>query len=576
VLKMPRPVLLSAVDGKNFILGTFDTTSFKDWWKSEPFPGSIEDIGEPIHIYGQYHVCIVKKTDGTYSIYRTRNAGKSWIEVYNTSYIIYTLAMIDYGWVIGSTSHGWIESRIDSGYTWSEISTFAPNCKTIINIDDDVLFAHDGRKIWRSTDFAHTWSKVLDSARWTSEPYHWGESSSRDFSWNSDSYPAIAGANQSILVGFGPYLVISTDVGKTWFTHINGWTGENWDIDGWGGDGEFGPQFGTRILQLTLTSVDGFTLEDLSFIARTTNNSGYVRYIYSGPLYYWYDTSPKKTGYGWKYIFSLPFANYEQGKVSAYDVLTPGSPEHDIFATVCSYDSNNKAIIKYSTNGGYSWSTINSSNVVVYEGDPTQEIVSGLGQQVFDEEYFTRSVWVGQPCHNSGRYKIYYNKAVRGISADFDLLTGFTKTESYGSDMVTYITYEDTCDFDILNKVSIYEYVPSDMLLKDTVSIFHLPDILMEKEFPISFDMDILNAARKISELDIDSLVQKTCFPEMYPRMYLIGPNEKSYGMETKIVDNYIDEIMNSVERYTIQLPDIHYPDIPYKPVDFRTDGVTL
>jgi len=98
----------------------------------------------------------------------------------------------------------------------------------------------------------------------------------------------------------------------------------------------------------------------------------------------------------------------------------------------------------------------------------------------------------------------------------------------------------------------------------------------MEKEFPISFDMDILNAARKISELDIDSLVQKTCFPEMYPRMYLIGPNEKSYGMETKIVDNYIDEIMNSVERYTIQLPDIHYPDIPYKPVDFRTDGVTL
>ena len=97
----------------------------------------------------------------------------------------------------------------------------------------------------------------------------------------------------------------------------------------------------------------------------------------------------------------------------------------------------------------------------------------------------------------------------------------------------------------------------------------------MEKEFPISFDMDILNAARKISELDIDSLVQKTCFPEMYPRMYLIGPNEKSYGMETKIISNHLWEIMRMIETYTIQLPDIHYPDIPYHPIDFRKDKVT-
>src|SRR5574343_268240 len=101
------PVVLSILEGKNFILGTFDTTNFQEWWKSEPFPGNVESIGKPTHVYGQYHVCICKMTDGTYSIYRTKNMGKYWESVYNTSDIIYTINKIDYGWLIASTSSGW-------------------------------------------------------------------------------------------------------------------------------------------------------------------------------------------------------------------------------------------------------------------------------------------------------------------------------------------------------------------------------------------------------------------------------------------------------------------------------------
>lgn len=575
-----RPVLLTVVEGKNFILGSFDTTNLAAWWKSEPFPGSIEKIESPIHVYGQYHVCIVKKTDGTYSIYRTKNYGKSWVEVYNTPHIIYTLTRIDYGWIIGSTSTGWIESKLDSGLTWTALSSFAPGCKTVINISDDILFAHDGSKVWRSTDNGATWSIVLNKAGWISYKSVTG-GPTRSFKWNSIAYPALAGTGETVLVGFGPYLNISFDLGNSWGTHINAWEDTNPGYGSLGGNGRFSPLYNTIILQIILTEYHGPILDQSCFMARTTTSSySSVRYLYSGINYEYYHSPGRPAGvstaYAWTERFSLPFANDTKGQICAYNVLRPGSSMYDIMAVVCSTDSNNSPVIKTSTDGGWIWNTLNSSTVTVYEGDPAQEIVSPIGQQVFDEEYWTTATWVGEPCHNSGRYIIDYNKTVRGISADFDFLTSFTKTKSYGSDMTTYITYEDTYDFDILNKVSIYEYVPSDMLLKDTVSIFHSPDILMEKEFPISFDMDILNAARKISELDIDSLVQKTCFPEMYPRMYLIGPNEKSYGMETKIVDNRIDEIMNSVERYTIQLPDIHYPDIPYKPVDFRTDGVTL
>jgi len=149
-----QPAVLSVVDGKNFLLGTFDTTGFQNWWKSETFPGEVESIQRPLHVYGQYHVCICKMSNGTYSIYRTKNNGKSWIQVYNTSDIIYTLTLIDYGWIIGSTSVGWIESWQDSGYTWNKISSFAPGCQVVVNIGDDILFAHDGYRIWRSVDYA--------------------------------------------------------------------------------------------------------------------------------------------------------------------------------------------------------------------------------------------------------------------------------------------------------------------------------------------------------------------------------------------------------------------------------------
>jgi len=67
-----QPAVLSVVDGKNFLLGTFDTTGFQNWWKSETFPGEVESIQRPLHVYGQYHVCICKMSNGTYSIYRTK------------------------------------------------------------------------------------------------------------------------------------------------------------------------------------------------------------------------------------------------------------------------------------------------------------------------------------------------------------------------------------------------------------------------------------------------------------------------------------------------------------------------
>lgn len=572
-----RPVVLSIAEGKNFILGTFDTTNFADWWKSEPFPGAIDEIQQPIHVFGQYHICIVKMLDGSYSIYRTKNMGKSWEQVYNLPGKIYTLNLIDYGWVIASTSTGWIESKLDSGYTWTAISTFAPNCKTVINISDDVLFAHDGTSIWRSYDFARSWSKVLTKTSWTSKGVH-DPTETKDFVWSGWAYPALAGVGQTLFVGFGPYLNISEDLGNTWFTHLQGWGGEYWAywngsrIQGWGGSPLFSPLYNTRILQLVMTDTSGTTLDDTVLMARVLKlDTNQVMYAYSGQLY---SFDNKTTSFAWKTIFTLPFANLDSGIISSYDVLRPGSSEKDKLAVVCSYDSNNRPIVKYSTDAGWTWSSLNYSTVTVYEGDPTQEIISGKGQQVWDEEYWTKSTWVGAACHNSGKYIVEYNKTVRCISSDQDLLVSFRKTKNSVRDILIKEMKTKNLLVDVLSKKTKTKSIPFDILGKKDMSKSYLASQLLQDTFEKTFEEDIALANRNICNCPIQLPLLKSLPISIYYDTLLFDSVDKSYSATIKLIDDHVEQILTTVAKYTPQAPDIRYDDIPYVPYDSRTQEV--
>lgn len=570
-----RPVVLSIAEGKNFILGTFDTTNFKDWWKSEPFPGQVDEIQQPVHVFGQYHICIVKLLNGTYSIYRTKNMGKSWEQVYNTVNKIYTLNIIDYGWVIGSTSAGWIESSLDSGYSWLEISTFAPGCKTVINISNDVLFAHDGTSVWRSYDYARSWSKVITKTRWTSKGYH-NPALTQTFSWSGWAYPALAGVGQTVFVGFGPYLNISEDLGETWFTHLQGWNSGwayyNGPTQGWGGAQLFSPLYNTRILQLIMTDTSGTKLSDTAMMARVLKlDTNQVIYAYSGVDY---TKQSVRTGFAWKYLFSLPFANAENGIISSYDVQRPGSPERDDLAVICSYDANNHPIVQYSIDAGLTWNKLDYSTVTVYEGDPTQEILSEKGQQVWDEEYWTKSTWVGSACHNSGKYVVEYNKTIRCISEDNDLLVSFRKTKNAIRDILLKSIHTKTVPVDVLNKKMLLKTLSSDILNKKTVEKSYLVGEMLRDTFEKTYSDYIAMASRNIVNLPSDALIQKSIPSEIYYDVLLFDSEDKSHSMDIRIINNHVDQILVTIAKYTPQAPDIRYEDIPYVPYDSRTQGV--
>ena len=38
------PVVLVSLPNLPYLLGTFDTTSFKSWWRSAPFPDELVEI----------------------------------------------------------------------------------------------------------------------------------------------------------------------------------------------------------------------------------------------------------------------------------------------------------------------------------------------------------------------------------------------------------------------------------------------------------------------------------------------------------------------------------------------------
>lgn len=571
-----RPVALSIVEGRNFILGTFDTSGFRTWWKSLPFPGDVESIEDTTHVYGQYHVCIVKLGDGTNSIYRTHDSGKTWVEVYNTTDTIYSITRIDYGHVIASTSTGWLESTLDSGLTWTKISSFAPSCKTVINISDDVLFAHDGSKIWRSYDIGHSWSRVLQKSFWISVGYH-DETLTQNFTWNSYAHPALAGAGNSVYAGFGPYLNISHDLGEHWFTHLQGWD-EFFATykGGWGGSNLFSPFYNTRILQLEMTDTSGINPDDHVLMARVVDlDTNQVLYAYSGKKYHFEDDPEKGTGYSWQTRFTLPFADDKHGILCSYDVLQPGSSEYDKLVMVCSYDASNNAVVMYSKNSGWTWSTLNYNNVSVYEGDPSQEIISNIGQYVFDEEYWTTATWMGEPCHNNGRWVYEHNKTIRGLSWDLDLLAIFQKNKAYGMIYSTLSEKDKEYTIDMLSEKLHDVSINPDILLKKSSIKNMIVGGYLQKYFDKSFNVGGILANRRTKELPSDILTQKANETFFNIRMNQKDTAEKSCDFVMKLVDDHVDEIMTSINRYTLQAPDIRYPSVPYVPFDSRNQEVT-
>ena len=555
-----RPVVLSTIENRNFILGSFDIPNLQIWWKSLPFNGGVEKISDITHVYGQYHVCIVKMIDGTHSIYRTHDSGKTWAQVYNTPDTIYSITQIDYGWVIASTSTGWLESTLDSGLTWTKISSFAPGCRTVVNVSDNVLFAHDCNYIWRSYDQATTWKKILNVHDFdASMGYNWGRK------WSGYCPPALDGFDGRLIAGCGPYLIYSDMPVSADMTPASFWyASTQWCL----GELSFTKNLSNiKILQIIITDIRGRTAGSATIMVRLhdiPNNK--VLYITS-----------TNCGTGSFIVqFELPYRGDDIGAISSYQVNKIGTSEKDTLTTVTSFDSENHPILLYSTNGGITWKTIITKDIIVYEGNPEQEIPSELGQYIFEEDYLGPIAWITPICHNEGHWIGDENRIIQGLSWDIDFITKFTPLKNYDALCGIVDIKNSNYNFSILNQKSINNNYTMYMLKNCTNNKDITISSCIEKTFnkPLN-NIDIINAAKINKSTDFNILSLKRIDSVFNMRMNQKDAVEKSCGFVIKLVDDHVEEIMTSINRYTPQAPDVRYPRTPYVPFDSRNQEVT-
>ena len=114
------PVALVSLPNLPYLLGTFDTQQFREWWRSAPFPDDLEDIKKGFHIYGRTHLVLAKRKDGRWAVYRSKNYGIDWERVWLAAEgeIIYDIVLITFGWAILNTSLGFYETT-SAGKNWT-------------------------------------------------------------------------------------------------------------------------------------------------------------------------------------------------------------------------------------------------------------------------------------------------------------------------------------------------------------------------------------------------------------------------------------------------------------------------
>jgi hypothetical protein len=580
-----KQVVLAKLPNSIQFLGTFDTTNYEKWWKSEPLPDGATSIPAEITqnewCYGQYHMAAVRMADGTYSLYRSTDYGKTWSEAKNFPGQIYTLTRIDYGWMLLNTPAGWYQST-NTGRTWTLISTGAPGCKTVVNIGENILIGHSGEKIYRSEDTGVTWSQVQDCHLLSVMPWH---ATYHYTIYNTaDCYPALAGVNNRVLAGAGPYLIASDDGGQNWTIFYSPFNNFGWFCDD---ELDYYTQQQSRCLQLIWTGGTSATPEDNTFMARMYNPiTGVVRHYYSGNIADWFSaiTHPTWTdrnlyggGLRWASRFDQPFSGYYNGKMTAYETMVQNTSTTQslVYSSQMEYNpttGGNSTSPKFSDDGGLTWEDLDPNLFKVYIGDPDTSTDYTYGGAFVSENY-TKTVWVGFPCHNEGHY-LSTGYIQRGISLDMDMLSYTTRTKSWSIDTIIKAIKQGTYDMDALVMLCLDKSYAPDALIKriGNKGYSSWTTVMRKPDFGQAFDAVIVQ--RRTRGFSSDVWLKDTFRYGVSNDVLVRGPVENTYDMNLILVTSHVDEWGVKMEREMPQYPLQEWPQLQYEVKDSRKGDV--
>ena len=568
------PVVLVSLPNLPYLLGTFDTTNFRQWWRSAPFPDELEEIKKGFHIYGRTHLTIAKRKDGRWAIYRSKNYGIDWERSFLTASgeTIYDLVLITFGWAIMNTSLGFYET-VDAGASWDLVLSLptAPNAPAFCNIGGgDVLLCTDGRYIWRSTNIARAWTQVCDM----NSVSHWPEYMPPTRYYAGPSIPTIAGACGRAMAAHGPFLVRSDDGGDSWrreaewenyrlsclYTHVGG----TYTIND-------PPQ--NLIKQISVSSVDGPAGDDVCFLIKLDDT---YPILGTSELYSWLYATYTFGGYKNNY-FKPVFQQYltpsnGQQNISCYDVPVTGANYNDrlAFSAQTRTDpatGNPIPSLKYSTDGGTAWQDVDLNAVQI--GDPNGG--GNYGGSMVDDN-FAKLTWIAPACNNTGYYNYIELSRRQCQSYEMDGSVSEPHSKSYSLDGLLATLHTKSQNIDAITEDEIDKPYDIDIMAEGQVSKIYQIDRTLEGEATKSQNLDVIcEAGIPISDW-LDALLWAGIKKYYHLDAMLNGKIAKPYLVDAVLVKDRLNEKLSGIEREMVQFLDIDVPGIPYAPLDSRKE----
>lgn len=397
--------LLSRIENYNGFLGSFDQGA--TWWRSEQIPGAAEIISFA-WIYGEYHVCAVRKTNGTYSIFQSYNHGYSWREQLNTVEKIYLVYQPDYGVAIAATDSGWWKSE-NSGTDWSKISTQAPGCHTVKELSNSRLVALDGTYVWYSDDCAATWTKSKINGSSTNITA-------------ITAYPSIGGTYNDLFLGCtstnaggsGSDRMLYSDDGGATFSMGTTFRGADYQ---WSRRETRSNSTSDVITDIELTYV---YVDDYTYPAEPPSHLPYVLIQVLMPSGYCRHWLVKRT-IGDSSKWFNPYATFDSyatpGKsLEAYQLHDGETGGSIHVATFSGMSSSAEPLLKISSDGGLTWDDFYPSDAVVYSAPAG----GGSTPNPFMNDVYITASWIHGICHN--QFNIVETRREQCQSYDMDWL----------------------------------------------------------------------------------------------------------------------------------------------------------
>ena len=577
-----NPVVLVSLPNANYLLGTFDTTKFRAWWRSRPFPDDLQNIKKGFHIYGRTHLAIAQRVDGRWAVYRSKNYGIDWTSAWLAveGETIYDIVLITYGWAILNTSLGFYET-VDSGVTWSLILSLptAPNAPAFCNIGGgDILMCTDGRYIWRSTDISRSWSQVCDSTDLLMSSFNGlggTDRYSQHYSSSNARKPCIAGANGKVLAANGPFLLISKDNGLNFEGH------RHWMADARGNSDWYdlappyslvagrlwpprsSPEF--IITQILITSTDGDSGEDVTFLIKcndlvplsgesqlyartfvTYGAAGHIHGVYMNNEFY-------------KCIFQQCVFDYGNSQITAYDLPVTGEDFNDTlaFSAQTKVDSSGNQVIslKYSIDGGLTWIDIDVSKLKV--GDAS-EGGAAIGGTVDDN--FSKTVWSSGGCCNFGTWRVIEETRRQCQSYEFDVMAESQRTKNYDLDGNLTADHTKSYQQDTLAEARVIKPYQLASYNEGQRSKAYRIDRALEGESTKADDLDAIVSLDVPVADKMDALISGR--PKRYYRLtaYLQDRMPQSYFLDC-IIERY--QLNKRLARIGDEFPQVFDLDLP-------------